>query len=199
MPDVVPDAPVESAWGNKIRNRTITPFATTAERDGYITAPVIGMECYVVATDSFYYYNGTAWKGRPRGRIAYVPLSTTFQTSAVNTWQTGLSTPALTAPETRLVRVMAQASLVNAQPSAAMPVAGARIATAAANLVQIGVGGVTLAAQANWYCYGAAYSTIGTAATTFLLQLYSNPASLRIQAGDPTQVTWLSVEDLGTP
>lgn len=50
QPNVVAGAPIASAWGNTIRDRTVMVFATAAERDAAIPAPSVGMACYVIGT-----------------------------------------------------------------------------------------------------------------------------------------------------
>ena len=194
MPDVVPDAPIESAWGNKIGNRTIVPFTTVAERDSYITAPVVGMECYVTATDSLYYYNGSAWKGRARGRIGYAVPSVMIQAPSASVFVDALSI-ALTAPETRLVRVTSFMTVFGAAASNVY----ARLVTLAAvlgpNFVSASVpaGGTSSGMISYW-------GTIGTASTTFKSQFASSvAASGRVYPNDTANLSWLSVEDMGTP
>jgi hypothetical protein len=73
IPNVVAGQPILSAdWGNPIRDRTVTPFASTVERDTAIPAPTLGMVCYIAAAGGLQVYDGTAWRalGQPRGIIA---------------------------------------------------------------------------------------------------------------------------------
>jgi len=62
IPDVVPDALIESAWGNKIRDRTVTPFANAAERDASIPTPKVGMACWLTDQNVLQLYAGGAWR-----------------------------------------------------------------------------------------------------------------------------------------
>jgi hypothetical protein len=77
IPDVVPDQTIESAWGNKIRDRTVTPFANAAARTAAIVTPVTGMLTFLDDTNVTDIWDGAAW--RPvlgtGGRAAYA-LST---------------------------------------------------------------------------------------------------------------------------
>ena len=194
MPDVVPDAPVESAWGNKIRNRSITPFNTLAERDAYITAPVVGMECYVIATDSLYYYNGTAWKGRPRGRIAYLPCATQYNTAAANTWTNTLQIT-ITPGEPRLCAISALGAVQ--QVTAAANV-GLRLLVGVTNLGQfLYAAGVGINSAA--FGFGQFWTTIPAAATSLTLQMWASAQQLRMYPNDATYQSYLAIEDLGTP
>jgi hypothetical protein len=196
MPDVVPDAPIESSWGNKIRNRTIVPFATTAERDGNITAPVIGMECYVVSTDSFYYYNGTAWKGRPRGRIAYVVPAAQINAPAAGTFVDALVTAGITAPETRLVRVSSFTTLFGAAACNGY----ARLGTGAAALMNNFVAGIAMSSGSYAAGYGQWWGTISPTATIFKMSFMATvTAGCRVYPIDANNLSWLAVEDMGTP
>jgi hypothetical protein len=61
LPDVVPDQTIESAWGNTIRNRTITPFANAAARTAAIPAPIVGQTTYQEDTKTIETWNGSAW------------------------------------------------------------------------------------------------------------------------------------------
>src|SRR5262245_44789459 len=61
IPDVVPDAAIESQWGNTVRNRTLTPFANAAARDTAIPTPVAGMICYLTGSNVVQVYNGSKW------------------------------------------------------------------------------------------------------------------------------------------
>lgn len=61
LPDVVADQTIESAWGNDVRNRTITPFTNAAERTQAIPAPIAGMLTYQLDTQTVEIWNGSAW------------------------------------------------------------------------------------------------------------------------------------------
>jgi hypothetical protein len=154
----------------------------------------MGMECYVVNTDSFYYYNGTKGIGRPRGRIAYVVPAVLLQTTTAGVFIDAL-TATLTAPETRLVRVTSFMSVFGAAAGNVY----ARLATGAATLgpnfvaASVPTGGI----QPGFISY---YGTIGTTAGTYKTQIASSVAnSGRMYPNDANNLSWLAVEDLGTP
>ena len=54
--DVIPDEPIESVWGNTIRDRTITPFTNAAERNAAIPIPEPGMTCLLLDTAAIVTY-----------------------------------------------------------------------------------------------------------------------------------------------
>ena len=61
LPDVVPDEVIESAWGNTIRDRTATPFATAAARTTAIPTPTTGMVTYQIDTKRLEVWDGAQW------------------------------------------------------------------------------------------------------------------------------------------
>ena len=58
IPDVVPHEPIESEWGNLIRDRTITPFPSAAARNAAIPFPIEGMMTYLADTDTVEVFHG---------------------------------------------------------------------------------------------------------------------------------------------
>lgn len=60
--NVIPNAPIASAWGNAIRDRTVQSFASAAERDAQWTAPPSGAVCVTTDTYTLWLYAGTAWQ-----------------------------------------------------------------------------------------------------------------------------------------
>ena len=62
IPDVVPDQTIESAWGNTIRDRTVTPFANVAARTTAIPTPKAGMVTWLDDVKRLEVYNGTVWR-----------------------------------------------------------------------------------------------------------------------------------------
>jgi hypothetical protein len=70
IPDVVPDQTIESAWGNTIRDRTITPFANAAARNTAIPAPKEGMTVWLDDTNRMETWDGAAWVGVNVGNAA---------------------------------------------------------------------------------------------------------------------------------
>jgi len=57
---VIPNAVIESDWGNEVADRVVGRFATTAERDAAILSPVSGMTCYVATAGLMVRHSG-AW------------------------------------------------------------------------------------------------------------------------------------------
>jgi hypothetical protein len=85
VPDVVAGQTIESAWGNLIRDRTITPFANAAARDAAIPAPVAGMTCYLQSTGELLTYHAGAWRkpwNMPWGHVATVVIGQTLNIPA---------------------------------------------------------------------------------------------------------------------
>jgi len=62
LPDVVRDGVIASSWGNTIRDRTVTPFATAADRDAAIPVPKNGMMCMTVDNGTVWVYRALAWR-----------------------------------------------------------------------------------------------------------------------------------------
>lgn len=58
--NVVPNAPIASAWGNAIRDATIQKFANVGERDAQWPAPPVGAACYIPGI-GLMLFNGTIW------------------------------------------------------------------------------------------------------------------------------------------
>jgi len=69
--NVVAGQPIQSVWGNNIRDCTIQHFATTTERDSQWVGPPKGAYCITLDTMQEWRYDGTKWVGMPAGRIAY--------------------------------------------------------------------------------------------------------------------------------
>jgi len=63
IPDVVTGETIESVWGNKVRDRTITPFPNAAARDAAITGAMRkpGMTAYLEDTKTMSTWDGTVW------------------------------------------------------------------------------------------------------------------------------------------
>lgn len=72
--NVVAGAPILSAWGNTLRDRSVVVFDTAAQRDTQVPAPTPGMTCYILATGELLVYAGTAWRkpwAMPWGVLQY--------------------------------------------------------------------------------------------------------------------------------
>lgn len=95
--NVVAEAPILSAWGNEIRDRTIQNFATAAERAAQWTAPPEGAASYLRDVDRLEIYDGTSW--RVPGR-AFAQIIRTAGDHVINsaTWQTVFTGLDLTLP-----------------------------------------------------------------------------------------------------
>jgi hypothetical protein len=92
--DVIAGTKILSAWGNAIRDRTISPFVNATERTGSIPAPKVGMTAWQQDTAQLETFDGAVWQpvgpkiktgagsGFPAGGgpfIGNVPPSPTFQ------------------------------------------------------------------------------------------------------------------------
>jgi hypothetical protein len=73
----VPGATVLSAWGNKVRDRVINPFANAAARNSAITSPVEGMVAYLADVDRLCFYTGSVWAWVPGQVLARGNRATT--------------------------------------------------------------------------------------------------------------------------
>lgn len=107
--NVVPGAPILSAWGNEVRDRSVQVFANAAERTSQWVAPPEGACSYLRDVDTFEVMNGTAWRlpwALPWGVIA---LTEAFGDSAGFTTPTEMMTVALpaTRPANRRVKLTA--------------------------------------------------------------------------------------------
>lgn len=82
-PDVVPNTPILSTWGNTIRNQTVMPFANAAERAAQWIAPPNGAISQLADTPRvLWIYHAGAWKRltsdeRPTGGEWYKTTQTT--------------------------------------------------------------------------------------------------------------------------
>ena len=61
IPDVVDGELIESAWGNAIRDRTVTPFATGADRDAATPQPPPGALCVTLDTGALWRMSANGW------------------------------------------------------------------------------------------------------------------------------------------
>jgi hypothetical protein len=113
LPDVVPNAPILSAWGNDIRNRSNTVVATIADRDAIVNK-VAGMVVYVVATDAFYWWNGTRWFSPSKGALGFAYAPAIDITTNANAMQVNVQLA-----ETRRVRIetWSRGQIVTSGPS----------------------------------------------------------------------------------
>lgn len=86
IPDVVQGNPVESAWGNDIRDRTVQRYTDAAARDSLTPLPAPGDLAYLDDTGSVQVYDGTAWRdllGYQGGRVGALPAAISFDGAPV--------------------------------------------------------------------------------------------------------------------
>ena len=69
--DVVAGTKILAAWGNSIRDRTVTPFANRTERTNSVPSPATGMASYLADDKAVEYFDGVNWLGDARG----IPLA----------------------------------------------------------------------------------------------------------------------------
>ena len=71
MPNVIPLEPVDDAWGNKIRDRTVQRYASKTARDTAHPAPAAGDVSYLSDTGDVEVFHGAAWRrlGVPPGTV----------------------------------------------------------------------------------------------------------------------------------
>jgi hypothetical protein len=61
IPNVVSGEPVESSWGNAIRDRTAQRYADATARDASVALPVAGMLAWLDNSATLTIYDGTDW------------------------------------------------------------------------------------------------------------------------------------------
>ena len=61
MPDVIATEPVESDWGNDIRDRTVQRYADAAARDAGVPFPVAGDLAWLDTEAAVTVFDGSAW------------------------------------------------------------------------------------------------------------------------------------------
>jgi hypothetical protein len=142
IPDVVAGTPVESNWGNDIRDRTVQRYADATERDVLVPVPVPGALAYLENTGIVTIYNGTAWALLgPYTPPLPVIGATTFPTITLsNTAQTIQTMPTFAAGGTYGLSVVVQlaASGVPAGASVIMRVLVAGNPNAATATTRVG-------------------------------------------------------------
>lgn len=79
--DVIANAPILSAWGNSIRDRTVQQFASAAERSSQWSSPPVGAMSWITTPGLLSVYNGTAW-------VTITPQSATVATNDTTTSNT---------------------------------------------------------------------------------------------------------------
>lgn len=137
LPNVQPQQPIASTWGNTIRDRTVTVFDTTAQRDSQLPAPTAGMVCYVLADKHTYQHDGVGWHLRP-GEIYATAVSTADGSSASTTLVQlpgtaiafTLATPRTLRFEIMNARIRVSGANGQAQVTARLDAAGANVSAA---------------------------------------------------------------------
>lgn len=61
IPDVIPGEPVESDWGNQIRNRTVQRYTDATERDALVPFPVAGDLAWLDTEAAMTIFDGSTW------------------------------------------------------------------------------------------------------------------------------------------
>jgi hypothetical protein len=61
-PNVASAAPITSAWGNEIRDRSVQVFASAAARAAAWTSPPEGAVSYLADVDALDFWTGSAWR-----------------------------------------------------------------------------------------------------------------------------------------
>ena len=62
IPDVVGGTPINTAWGNPIKDRTVMRYANAAARDASIPAPLNGDTAWLLDTHQLTIYTGATWR-----------------------------------------------------------------------------------------------------------------------------------------
>jgi hypothetical protein len=184
IPDVVPDQVIASAWGNQIRDRTVTPFANAAARNAAIVAPVVGMATFLDDTNALEVYDGALW--RPvvgiGSRIGYAAVTAADVTQGASAT---VATISITPATNRLVKIEAMStySMVsgssNGNTYARIGVDGTFGATHHAANHSLGTGGI--AGGSAWQ-----YSTLTAAAHTVIISATNaatTACAMRFSAG----------------
>lgn len=87
QPDVAPYDTIQSLWGNTIRDRSVIPFATRAERNAQ-AVPKSGMVCWCEDVQTLYVRIGAAW----------VPLVMPWRTFTPKAWFVDVNNAAVRTP-----------------------------------------------------------------------------------------------------
>lgn len=78
--DVIAGTKILAAWGNAIRDRTVTPFVNAADRTTGLPSPIAGQTTYQDDSKVLEYWDGAAWR-----RAAQDPPWTTFTPTITTT------------------------------------------------------------------------------------------------------------------
>jgi hypothetical protein len=189
--DVAADEPIESAWGNSIRDRTVTPFANVAERDTSIPVPKEGQTAWLSDVNLMTVYNGTAWVPVPVGaRIAYATTAGADVTAGATT---EIVSAPFTLTMTRLCRIETHAGYSIISGNATGPISAsvgfdhARvIRTATSQNAPNGSG---------WWGSGSAWQSLAAGAHTADVAIINaaSGAAARVAAG----TVYVAVQDYG--
>jgi hypothetical protein len=188
IPDVITGEPIESAWGNEVRDKLVHIVASVAalpsdEPDGGLA--------YVQATNGLYLRRGSVWVPVPGGHLGTAE-TTANQTGlgAGTTDLTGLSV-AVTVPAGRRLKI---SGLVAINQVNAGGVAGMFIRDEANNNLQRVR--QTMAVNDIGFLYAQAVITPSAGAHTYKLSGTTSAGNLTIigSASDRNQIT---VEDIG--
>lgn len=191
-PNVVAGAPILSAWGNEVRDRSVQVFANAAERTAQWVAPPEGAASYLRDVDTMEVYHGTAWRlpwAMPWGFIA---LSEAIADSGGFTAPAEMINVALpaTRPANRRVKLSAHG---NYEAFGAASQVGLIIQEAAIAIISATE---TIGAAGQRSTLEASRVIVPTAgAHTYRFMASGNTlASIKATANDPM---WIVAEDIG--
>lgn len=68
IPNVIPGEPIETNWGNEIRDRTLQRYQDITQRDLLIPIPIAGDLAYIIDDAQIQYYDGIEWLTIPDNR-----------------------------------------------------------------------------------------------------------------------------------
>lgn len=82
-------------FNSYVQNQVIAVFASAAERNAEVTAPVDGQHAYLTDADILTVYDGSAWKGPalPRGMGVFYGLKTTDSNGIATVTRADLGLP----------------------------------------------------------------------------------------------------------
>ena len=107
LPDVVAGQPIESAWGNEIRDSIVHVIGTVA---GLPTDIDDGSVAYVADRSGLYLRAGGVWRGLPGGTLGYVAMTADQTGITTEVDMSGLTLP-LTLPAGRRLKLSLYASV----------------------------------------------------------------------------------------
>jgi hypothetical protein len=188
IPDVITGEPIESDWGNEVRDKLVHIVASTAalpsdEPDGGVA--------YVQDKNGLYLRRGSVWLGLPGGHLG-TALVTAAQAGITALADVTGATVTVTVPANRRLKITGgfRCSQVT---STGVP--QAFIAKDGSGIQQLGTVNA-LAAGGFAMFHGSALDTPATGSRTYKLQAQTSAGTLTINAS-ATIPTYIVVEDIG--